>query len=222
MRWMPHAVIRIPVFILSIITTALGIVLITRAFLGTSPISSIPFVLSFYFPYTFGQLTFVLNILFICGEIILLRSRFQLLQLFQIPVIFIFSTAIDLWMHLFSFLQNLPVFLEFCLLISGCMILGFGICIEVASQVLLVPGEGIVKAIAETGKWRLGSTKIAFDCTLCCIALVLSFIFGGLGVLTGLGIGTIISALLVGRFVNFFNAHLFFLGRLARLSLPGK
>lgn len=50
MRQMHYKRIRIPVFILSILTTAFGIDLITAASLGTSPISSVPLVLSFYFP----------------------------------------------------------------------------------------------------------------------------------------------------------------------------
>lgn len=83
----------------------------------------------------------------------------------------------------------------------------------------MVPGDGAVKAIAQVGKWRMGSTKVAFDTTMVTLAVILSFLYGGLGTLSGLGIGTVISAMLVGRFVNFFNRHVFFIERLARLSL---
>ena len=42
--------------------------------LGTSPTSSVPLVVSLYTPWTFGQLTFVLNMAFIVLQIALLRA----------------------------------------------------------------------------------------------------------------------------------------------------
>lgn len=219
MNHMNHGEIRIPIFILSLLINSLGIVLITQSMLGTSPISGIPYVLSLYLPFTYGQLTFVLNTLFVLGEVLLLGRHFPPVQYLQIGVTFIFSISIDFWMHLFSFLRQEPLWLSFLLLLAGCMILAFGICLEVAAQVLLVPGEGIVRVISMKGNWRMGSTKVIFDITLCLIAAILSNLFGGLGTFTGLGLGTIISALLVGRFVNLYNHNLFFLEKIADLSL---
>lgn len=219
MRHMHHLKIRISAFSGSILMTALGIDLITVASLGTSPISSVPLVISLYTPWTFGQLTFVLNMAFIALQIVLLRRQFRPAELLQVAVNFVFSAAIDFFMHAMAGLQGLSWPLALALLIAGCATLAFGICIEVASQVLMVPGDGAVKAIAQVGKWRMGSTKVAFDSTMVTLAVILSFLYGGLGTLTGLGIGTLISAMLVGRFVNFFNRHVFFIERLARLSL---
>lgn len=216
---MNHLKIRISVFLCSILTTAFGIDLITVASLGTSPISSVPLVVSFYTPWTFGQLTFVLNMAFIILQMALLRRQFRPVELFQIAINFVFSAALDFFMYAMAGLQELSWPLAAVLLVAGCATLAFGICIEVASQVLMVPGDGAVKAIAQTGKWRMGSTKVAFDTTMVTLAVILSFLYGGLGTLSGLGIGTVISAMLVGRFVNFFNRHVFFIERLARLSL---
>ena len=122
-------------------------------------------------------------------------------------------------MHAMAGLQGLNWPFAAVLLVAGCATLAFGICIEVASQVLMVPGDGAVKAIAQTGKWWMGSTKVAFDSTMVTIAVILSTLYGGLGTLTGLCVGTLVSAMLVGRFVNFFNRRVFLIERLARLSL---
>ena len=215
---MHHLKIRVSVFLCSILMTALGIDLITVASLGTSPISSVPLVISLYTPWTFGQLTFVLNMAFIVLQIALLRRQFRPVELLQIAINFVFSAAIDFFMHAMAGLQGLWPFAA-ALLVVGCATLAFGICIEVASQVLMVPGDGAVKAIAQTGKWRMGSTKVVFDSTMVTMAVILSTLYGGLGTLTGLGVGTLVSAMLVGRFVNFFNRRVFFIERLARLSL---
>lgn len=219
MEPMVYQKIRIPVFILSILTTAFGIDLITAASLGTSPISSVPLVLSFYLPLTFGQMTFALNMLFIVLQFLLLRRDFRPFQFLQVGINFIFSYALDLYTPLLAGLQGSPWPLAVGLLVLGCAILGFGICIETASHVLMVPGDGIVRALSMAGKWRMGTTKVAFDTTMVTLAVIASFFYGGLGTLTGLGVGTIVSAMLVGRFVNFFNHCVGFIGRLANATL---
>ena len=54
-------------FVLGVVLNSMGIALITKAALGTSPIFSLPYVLSFAFPLTLGQFTFLVNLLFIAG-----------------------------------------------------------------------------------------------------------------------------------------------------------
>lgn len=91
-------------------------------------------------------------------------------------------------------------------LLSGCFILAFGIVTEVASDVITVPGEGIVRAIAAVTGKKFGTVKVYFDVILIVIAAVLSFLFSG--ELKGVGIGTVVSAITVGRFVNFINKYM--------------
>ena len=44
-------------------------------------INSLPYVLSFRFPLSFGGFTFLLNMLFILGEVVLLRRQFHLISI---------------------------------------------------------------------------------------------------------------------------------------------
>lgn len=97
----------------------------------------------------------------------------------------------------------------------GCCILAFGISVEVAPDVIVVPGEGIVRAISSTLKQPFGTCKLCFDTTLVVIACVLSFVF--FGFLNGLGIGTGVSALIVGPIVNLINAHVPLIGAIRNL-----
>ena len=48
---------RYIIFIIGLYINSFGVSLITKAALGTSPISSIPYVLSLNFPFTLGQFT---------------------------------------------------------------------------------------------------------------------------------------------------------------------
>ena len=98
----------------------------------------------------------------------------------------------------------------------GCAVLGFGISVEVAPRVLMVPGEGIVQAIAVVTGRQFGNVKTAFDATLVSTALLLSLLF--FHQLQGLEIGTIFSALAVGRFVNLYNRRLPLISRISALG----
>ena len=203
-------------FLLGVILNSMGIALITKAALGTSPISSLPYVLSFAFPLTLGEFTFLVNMLFIAGQAVLLRRQFAPIQLLQIVVNVVFSVFIDWSMALFSWLQPHNIFLQLLSLIIGCGVLAFGISMEVAPDVLTVPGEGIVKAISWTTHRKFGSIKIVFDVTLVLTAAVLSLLF--FHRLQGLGLGTIISALLVGRIVNLCNRRIPLISSIAHLK----
>lgn len=151
--------------------------------------------------------------LFILGEVVLLRRQFHPYQYLQIVVNMIFSSFIDVSMTLLGSFTPTHFASQILSLLTGCAILALGICVEVVPNVLLVvPGEGIVKAIAQVSRKKFGSVKIIFDVTLILTAACLSLLF--FRHLNGLGIGTIISALLVGRIVNFIQKHLHILKRI--------
>ena len=63
---------RYILFLIGLFVNALGVSLVTKASLGTSPISSIPYVLSLNFPFTLGNFTIVFSILLIILQILIL------------------------------------------------------------------------------------------------------------------------------------------------------
>ena len=203
-------------FLAGVLINSFGVALITRAALGTSPISSLPYVLSFRFPVTLGQFTFAMNLFFILGQVLLLRRDFQPIQLLQVAVNAVFSAFIDVSMGLLSWLEISSRPMAVLVLVLGCAVLAFGISVEVAPRVLMVPGEGIVQAIAAVTGWRFGNVKVGFDAALVATALVLSLLF--FHRLQGLGAGTILSALAVGRFVNLYNRRLPLISRISALA----
>ena len=142
----------------------------------------------------------------ILAQVVLLKKDFKPFQFLQIGVTFLFSACIDLSMALLSYLNPQGILACLISLLSGCAILAFGISVEVAPDVLMVPGEGLVSAITRVTGKRFGSVKVAFDTTLMVCALILSLIF--FRGINGLGIGTIVSALIVGKIGNFFNRRL--------------
>ena len=165
-------------FILGVAINSFGIAFVTKSAMGTSQISSIPYVFSLEFPsISFGMWTFLFNILFILLQVVLLKKDFHPIQFFQILVNVLFSGLIDLSMSALSFFQPEALWLRILSLLFGCLILALGICIEVAPDVLVVPGEGIVRALAQTTKIKFGTVKVYFDVTLIVIAGILSLLF---------------------------------------------
>ena len=204
-------------FMLGSILNAFGVAFITKGALGTSQISSISYVMSLQFTnVSFGTWTFLLNMIFIALQILLLKKDFKPVELLQIVANLLFSWFIDLGMLLFGFLNPVSFPARLLSLLVGCCILAFGVCIEVAPNVVMVPGEAIVRVLADKLHKPFGSMKVYFDVTLIVIATILSFVF--FGRLNGVGIGTVICALLVGRLVNFFNKHLTILYKIRALA----
>lgn len=203
---MSRQIERLVWFSAGILINSFGIALITKGALGTSQISSIPYVLSLQMPFiSFGMFSFIMNMVYIVLQALLLRRQFKPIQLLQIVVNVVFSASIDVFMAMLSFYAPQQLFTRVLSAIAGCIVLAFGISVEVAPDLIMVPGEGIVAAISKVSGRRFGSVKVVFDVTLILIAALLSWLF--FGNIVGVGVGTLLSAVSVGQFVNLINRH---------------
>lgn len=200
---------RYLLFLAGLFINALGVSLVTKASLGTSPISSIPYVLSLNFPLTLGNFTIIFSIFLILLQILILRKNFKWENILQIPVSIAFGYFIDLTMYMFFWVNPQNYAVKLIALLAGCIVLGFGVYMEVLADVVMLPGESFVRAVVQTWNTNFGTTKIAFDSSMTVVAGVLSFIF--FGKLNGVREGTIIAALLVGLVARLFGKHLEFL-----------
>lgn len=200
---------RYLVFLVGLFISSLGVSLITKANLGTSPISAIPYVLSLNFPLTLGQFTIAFSLLLILLQLLILRKNFKLEHLLQIPISVAFGYFIDMTMGLLTFVapQSYPA--KVLYLLIGCVVLAFGVYLEVLGDVAMLPGESFVRAIVMTWKTDFGTTKVCFDVSMTVIAVVLSFLLAGQ--LAGVREGTLIAALLVGFIARLFGRALYFM-----------
>ena len=194
------------IFLLAgLFVNGLGVSFITKAGLGTSPITSIPYTLSLGFTPTVGMFTLVFNIFLVILQVILLRRNFQLQNLLQLPIIALFSFFIDLTMSLLGFMQPETYAMKVVSLIVGCLILGFGVFMEMVANVAMLPGEATVRAVSDVFSTDFGKTKIAFDSSMTVIAAILSFIM--FRHLDGVREGTIVAAILVGFIARLFKKY---------------
>ena len=107
--------------------------------------------------------------------------------------------------------------MKLCSLLIGCCIIAFGAYLEVIADVVMLPGDAFVRAIAKAVKREYGGVRIISDISMSVVAGILCLIF--LHQLSGVREGTIISALLVGNLVKIFS-RLF--ARVTNHFLPAK
>lgn len=198
---------RYLLFVASLFINAFGIAFITKALLGTSPITSVTYVLSLFTPFTMGIWTILLNLLFVVLEPFLMTRR-ELredlrMYLLQIPIAFCFGLFIDFSMFMLFWLEPSAYVMKVTVLLVGCIILALGIALEVKANAAMMAGEYFVKTITRRFHGEFGYVKLGFDITLLTIACILSLVF--LSDIQGVREGTVVSALLVGPIVHFVN-----------------
>lgn len=199
---------RYLLFVISLFVSAMGVALTKHGELGVSPISSVANVLSLKFTaLSLGNWLIIWNCALIVGQMILLRKNFKLIQLLQVPLSFLFGWFTDISMIIVSPLPAESYIVRLLLIISGIIVLGFGISLSVIANVIMNSGEAFVKAISDVSKKQFGTVKIFFD--VCCVilAVILSMIFFKMKIM-GTREGTIISALLTGVVVKFFTKRI--------------
>lgn len=192
-------------FIIGLFISALGVAITKKGELGVSPISSVANVMSFRFPVlTLGNWLIVWNCILILGQILILRKKFQWIQLLQIPVSFLFGYFTDFGMWLLSFFPANVYVLRLALVVLGTAVLGLGISLAFQANVIMNSGEAFVKAVSDTIKKDFGNVKIVFDVSCVVFSILLSLLFFDFKIV-GTREGTIIAALLTGISVKLFN-----------------
>lgn len=195
---------RYLIFLVGIFITDFGISFVTKAGLGTSPISSIPYTLSFGFQPTIGMFTLYMSAVLIIIQLLLLKKDFPKQYFLQIPASIAFSWFMDLTMNLLTFLTPSAYWEKLISLLIGCILLAIGVNTQMMANVVLLPGEAFVKAISITLHTDFGKTKVAIDTLFTLIAGLIGLVL--FNRIAGIGEGTLIAALLVGTIVRFLKS----------------
>ena len=154
-----------------------------------------------------GTWLIIWNCILIAGQILVLRKKFQPVQLLQIPLSFLFGWFTDLGMYIVSIFPVSTYFSRLLFVILGVIILGFGIFLSVVANVIMNSGEAFVKALSDTTQHEFGNIKIVFDILCVTTSLIISLLLFEFTIV-GTREGTVISALLTGLVVKFFYRKL--------------
>jgi len=197
---------RYIVYLISLFIISLGASLSIKANLGTSPLICIPYVCSLISNLSVGTTSFLFSVLLILIQVILLKGGFEKRQYLQLVIGTIFSVFIDLTLFLVDFLNPADYFSQLALLIVSCVVMAFGVLLEIKTEVVYIPGDGFIVAISKVLKKEFGKVKPYCDVSFVVVATILSVVF--LGYLAGVREGTVISAVIIGPIVRVFKKYL--------------
>ena len=192
---------------------AFGVAFSIKASLGTSPISSVPYVVSLFTPFTVGTATIIMHCVFIFIQILKKKKRYQLIQLMQLPVAFFSGYLTDFGVWAVQGISYEAYWQQWILCLIGILLVAIGVSLEVKANVVVLAGEGVVLAICQVIPIKFGYMKVGFDVTLVVIACVLSLVFTGH--LYGVREGTIAAAIMVGLIAKQ-------IGKIWEMAIPEK
>lgn len=182
---------------------AFGVAFSIKGELGTSPISSLPYVASLLTPMTVGTATIAMHCVFIVLQILLLRRRYDPIQLIQLPVALVFGYLTDFSVWVIQSISPSSYVMQWVLCVIGILLVGIGVSFEVTAGVVTLAGEGMVLAVCKVFPVKFGNAKVGFDVSLVVISCILSLVF--LGHLAGVREGTVAAALCVGMIAKQVN-----------------
>ena len=212
---------RLPLYLLGLMLMALGITLLNLSDLGTTPLSSIPYVLSRLLSgsalFTFGRLTLLFHTACALAQVAV-RRRVTAQILLQIPLAVVFSALLDLFGSLLS-LPAPPLALRLALCAPGVALSALGIVLIVRAGLMLPAPDALLHAVSERTGRPLSQVKIAGDVLWVAVAALLSLVLllsrgtagfwpllsGCFGGRLAVGVGTLIAMYFTGRLVGVFR-----------------
>lgn len=193
---------RFGLYLLGMVLLALGLTLNTKTGLGASAIVSIPFTLSEGTGLDFGDLTLLEYCVLVAAQFVVKGKNRTWVDLLQLVVSLVFTRFLNLFKAAIPYESGfLPA--DIALLVVAIILTGVGAAMTVDMQLVPNPGDGIVHSLAQRFGKELGLCKNLFDVGCVAISLVLGLAFGD--PLLGIGLGTILSMVGVGRSIAVFN-----------------
>ncbi|MCM1077374.1 MAG: DUF6198 family protein [Bacteroides sp.] len=206
--------------VVSLFVMTFGVALCVRSALGSSVISTIPFVLTLagdageIVALTIGEWTYVMNFVLVGLQIAVLRRKFEAVQLFQLLIGFLFGWLLDVNMAVTSLFVPDTVMLQVVAQVVGCTVLGLGIAFEIRCGSVTMPGEGFPAAISKISGLPFAKAKIMTDISLVVIAVATGYFYFGEWMWNVVGPGTLFAMIYVGIIVKAVSPHIAWFDRL--------
>lgn len=195
---------KVIIYVLGLNFMALGIVLNISTGLGVAALSSSIYATSQIFDLSLGTASIIWYMLFVILQCCL-SKKITKEYLLEIPLSFIFGYLNDFYDYMINIPS--PSFIEsFLLLCLALIFISLGVYLTSETNLVLNPGDGIVKTVSDVFHQPFYNVKNIFDISMIICSIALSLITGS--PFMGIGIGTIISALMIGRLIKIWTFFL--------------
>lgn len=197
---------RVFFYIIGLLVLALGITLNTKTNMGVSPLISVAFCVASLLKENVGDVTLIWYIVFVAVEIIchigLKRYKTIPADILQIPLSIVFTRFMNLFSDVIPDMTG-SVVTRGIFLVIAIVLTGVGIGLTLNVRLIPNPGDGIVQALSDCCGRKVSTVKNMLDAFCVLITVVISMVFSGK--LIGIGVGTILAVIFVGRTVAVFN-----------------
>ena len=192
-----NIVVRCIIYFFGLLIMTLGVAVSVKSDLGVSPVSSIPYTMTCVWGIEMGKATIVFHAALVLVQVILLRRKFHLKNLLQIPVGVLFGYMTTFSNHLMTFLPDPGnIYIRLGMVVISAVLAAIGLFFYVPADIIPLAGEGVMLAISKVADKAFSTVKIAFDVTMVVISLITCLIL--IHSLGSVGIGTVIAAVMVG------------------------
>ena len=189
-----NIVVRCIIYFFGLLIMTLGVAVSVKSDLG---VSSIPYTMTCVWGIEMGKATIVFHAALVLVQVILLRRKFQLKNLLQIPVGVLFGYMTTFSNHLMTFLPDPGnIYIRLGMVVISTVLVAIGLFFYVPADIIPLAGEGVMLAISKVADKAFSTVKIAFDITMVLISLITCLIL--IHSLGSVGIGTVIAAVMVG------------------------
>ena len=209
--------IRYLILMPGMVLLCMGIALLAKAGLGTSPISSIPYSLSLIAPrFSMGKYIIVVNSSLVAAQVLMLhgkpgeavgRSGGKALPwqeaVIQVLLAVMTGYVVDLSLYLYRGLALTTYPRQLIAALIGTFLMGTGVYIQLIANVAMAPGDAFSRALASVTHQPYGKVRVIADTVMVAIALALCLIF--LHRPACVREGTLICALLTGNIVKLYQ-----------------
>jgi len=203
---------RIGTYLVGVVIIAFGGALTISSDLGASPFNFLSFTVSRVTGVQLSITAFVMFTSYVVVQVLLLKKDFKPIQCLQVLFAVIFGHFLGFFTTLIQ-LETDSLMIRFPMVFLGFSCIALGVFLTVTPRLVPLAPDGLTDAVATRIGSDFGKAKNIMDLTVVSIAIVLLLV--SQTSFAGLGVGTILSMILVGRFIFVLN-H-FFKKKLERL-----
>lgn len=192
------------VYLLGLLCLGLGITLNTKSGLGVASFSTLPYSLSHLTFLSFGQANILIYLLLVLLQI-LIERKITMNIILEIPFSFVFGFVIDMYQILIPTLTD-SLIIQIVALVVGNTCCAIGVYMMIQTNLVVTPVDGFVGTLSHVLKKPYSLCKNLFDLsmiTVTCFVCLCTF-----SPFYGIGVGTVFSALYVGRMIKMCESHI--------------
>ncbi len=195
-------------YLMGLVLLAFGASLMTKADFGLSMIVAPAFIISEFFSFmTFGMAEYLFQALLLILLVVFVR-RFKFTYLLSFLTAVCYGLMLDGCLYLLAFLGEINIAVRIMFYLIGLFATSLGVAFMFHTYISAEVYELFVKEATERFGWKIGVVKTVYDCTSLVLSVLMSFAFFGFGHFKGIGIGTLVCALVNGRLISAFGSLL--------------